>query len=147
MEGFNPILIGVTLALAAGAIGVMSILKGPARAQFVYAQLCVMAGIYVGFALIGLDGKDFISRADWSALLIESVLALGFIVAGLTVLGSDRVWLLGALIFGHGATDFLHLVIDGAVGPAWYAFACVLYDAAVGAAAIMMLSAQSPQKP
>lgn len=145
MEGFNPVLIGVTLALAAGAIGVMRILHGQARAQFIYAQLCVMAGIYIGFALTGLDGKDFISRADWSALLVESVLALGFIFAGLAALGSHRPWLLGALIFAHGATDFFHLIIDGSVAPAWYAFACVLYDAVVGAAAVMMLSAQSPQ--
>lgn len=147
MEGFNPILIGVTLALAAGAVGIMAILKGAARAQFVYAQLCVMAGIYVGFALMGLDDKDFISRADWSALMVEGVLALGFIFAGLAALGSHRPWLLGALIFAHGATDFFHLVIDGSLAPAWYAFACVLYDAVVGAAAVMMLSARSPQEP
>lgn len=147
MDGFNPILIGATLALAASAVGVMAILKGAARAQFVYAQLCVMAGIYVGFALTGLDGRDFISRADWSAFMVESVLALGFIFAGLAVLGSHRPWLLGALIFAHGATDVFHLIIEGSIAPAWYAFACILYDAIVGAAAIIMLSAQGPQKP
>ncbi len=101
MEGLNPFLAGATLALAAGAIGVMAILKGPARAQFVYAQLCVMVGIYVGFAVMGLDGKDFISRSDWSGVIVEGVFALGFIFAGLAALGSSRPWLLGALILAH----------------------------------------------
>lgn len=141
MEAFNPILIGATLALAAGAIGVMSVLQGPARAHFVYAQLCAMAGIYVGFAIIGLEGKDFIARADWSAFAVEVVLMVVFIFAGLAALGSHRLWLLGALIFAHGATDFLHLVIGEGTAPAWYAFACTLYDAVVGAAAVLMLPA------
>ncbi len=146
MGGFDPILLGATLALAASAVGVMRVLQGPARAQFVYAQLCVMVGIYVGFSLTGLDGKDFLSRGDYSAVIVEGVLALGFIFVGLAALGSHRPWLLGALIFAHGATDFFHLVIDGSLAPAWYAFACVLYDAIIGAAAVMMLSSQAPQK-
>lgn len=146
MEALNPVLIGVTLALAGGAIGVMRVLQGRARAQFVFAQLCVMAGIYVGFALSGFEGRDFVGRADWSSLLVESTLALGFVFAGLAALGSHRPWLLGALIFAHGVTDFFHLIIDGSAAPAWYAFACVLYDALVGAAAVIMLSAQSARK-
>ena len=145
MEAFNPFLIGATLALAGAAIGVMYILRGPARAQFVYAQLCLMAGIYVGFAVVGIGDKDFITRADWSALLVESVIALVFVFAGLAALGSHRQWLLGGLIFAHGATDLLHLTIDGAVGPAWYAFGCVIFDAVVGAAAVILLSAPNAQ--
>ncbi len=142
MDVFNPFLIGAALALAAGAIGVMSVLKGPARAQFVYGQLCVMAGIYVGFAIVGLDGKEFITRADWSALAVEVVLMLAFVFAGLAALSSNRPWLLGALIFAHGATDFMHLLIGDGTAPAWYAFACILYDAPVGAAAVLMLSSK-----
>lgn len=146
MTGLNPFLIGVTLALAAGAIGVMAVLRGATRAQFVFAQLCLMVGIYVGFALISLDGKDFLARADWSALLVESVLALGFIFGGLAVLGSRRSWLLGALILAHGATDLLHLLAGSDIVPAWYAFLCILYDAAVGATAVFMLSASAPHR-
>jgi hypothetical protein len=144
MEGFHPILIGGTLALAAGAIGVMAILRPAARAQFVYGQLCVMVGIYVGFAIVGLDGKTFITRGDWSVLLIEAAVGLGFLFAGLAVLQSSRHWLLGVLVLGHGAVDLGHLMVESAAGPAWYAFACVVYDAAVGVAAIMMLPEKSP---
>ena len=146
MEVFNPILIGATLALAAGAIGVMSVLPARMRAEFVYAQLCIMAGIYVGFAIVGLDGKDFITRSDWSAVIVETVLMLVFIFAGLAALNSERVWLLGVLILAHGATDFLHIVIGEGTAPAWYAFGCVLYDAAVGAAAVIMLPAGAAPK-
>ncbi len=143
MEVFNPFLIGATLGLAAASIGVMRLLKNAARAQFVFAQLCAMAGIYVGFAIVGLDGKDFISRSDWTSFAVEAALMAIFVFAGLAALGSHRPWLLGALIFAHGATDFLHLLIGGSSAPAWYAFACVLYDAVVGAAAVIMLSVPS----
>lgn len=140
MEPFNPILIGASLALAVAAIGVMSVLSPAARAQFAYGQLCVMVGIYVGFAIAALDGDPFVTRADLSPLLIEGTLGLIFLLVGLAILQGRRWWLLGALILAHGFTDFLHLVIDGSPGPDWYAFACILYDALVGAAAIIMLS-------
>ena len=146
MSGVNPMLIAATLALAAAAVGVMAMLQAPSRARFVYAQLCAMVGIYVGFAIAGIDGKDFLTRGDWSALMIESVLALGFICLGLAALSSARAWMLGALILAHGATDFLHLLIDGSPAPAWYAFACILYDAIVGFAAVFMLSAPATER-
>jgi len=145
MDVFDPFLIGATLALAAGAVGVMAVLQGAARRQFVYAQLCVMVGIYVGFAIAGLDGKEFLTRSDYSALIVESVAALIFIFAGLAVLGSRRVWMLGGLILAHGAVDLLHLIIDNAAGPAWYAFACILYDAIVGTAAVLLLSGKTSE--
>lgn len=80
MTEFTPIMIGATLLLAGGAVGVMSVLSPKARAVFVYAQLVLMAGIYVGFAIASLDAADIIRRSDWSALLLESIVALGFCV-------------------------------------------------------------------
>ncbi len=147
MEGFYPILIGASAVLALSAVGVMAILQPQARAQFVYAQLCVMVGIYVGFAIAELDGADFITRSDWSPLLIESALGLGFLFGGLAILRSARVWMLGLLVLGHGGVDLAHLLIDGAAGPDWYAFACILYDAIVGVAAVVMLSDRAPARP
>lgn len=145
MTEFTPIMIGATLLLAGGAVGVMSVLSPKARAVFVYAQLVLMAGIYVGFAIASLDAADIIRRSDWSALLLESIVALGFVFAGLAALQSSRPWLLGVLILAHGVVDLAHLVFGGALSPNWYAFVCILYDGIVGLAAIWLLSLRSAQ--
>ena len=140
MDGFNPILLGVTLLLAGAAIGGMLILSRENRAAFVYGQLALMVGIYVGFAIIELDSAAFVSRAALSALIIESITALAFLGAGLGVLASDKKWLLGVLILGHGGVDLGHLLINSPHSPAWYEFLCVVYDGVVGVAAIWLLS-------
>lgn len=143
MEGLNTGLVIIALALAGGAIGIMAILGARARAQFVFAQLCLMSGIYVGFAIAELEAASFITRAELTPLIINSVIAIGLVFAGLAVLGSTRVWLLGVLIMAHGAFDLIHLLTTGGISPDWYAFACVLYDAIVGVAAVIMLSART----
>ena len=86
MGGLNPVLIGVTLALAASSVGVMALLSPKNRPAFVYAQLMMMVGIYVGFAIIAFDAKEFPVRADWSILLVESLTAMVFLVLGLAAL-------------------------------------------------------------
>ena len=67
--------------------------------------------------------------------------ALLFLLLGLAVLQSGRVWLLGVLILAHGGVDLLHLLMKSETSPAWYAFLCAIYDAIVGVGAIWLLSA------
>ena len=140
MGDLNPVLIGVTLALAASTVGVMALLSPKNRPAFAYAQLLLMVGIYVGFAIIAFDAKEFPVRADWSILLVESLTALVFLVLGLAALSSSRPWILGALILAHGGVDLLHLLMNAAHSPEWYAFLCIVYDAIAGVAAIYFLS-------
>lgn len=143
MTGLNSILIGAAILLAAAAVGATAILSPKRRAAFVYAQLCVMVGIYVGFALVALDAADFVGRAELSIVTTEAVVALIFMFAGLGVLHTARSWLLGGLILAHGGVDLMHLLFGAEYSPDWYEFACILYDAIVGVATIWLLS----QKP
>ena len=140
MTGFSPILLGVTIALAGGAIAFTAILSPRNRAAFVYAQLVLMAGIYVGFAIVALDAADFVSRATLSVVLVEGLIALVFVGGGLMVLSSDRQWLLGAMILAHGGVDLLHMLMGTPHSPAPYEFLCIIYDGIVGVAAIWLLS-------
>lgn len=135
-----PLMIGVAVLLAGAAIGVMAILSPKSRATFIYAQLVLMVGIYAGFAIASLDGADIIRRSDWSTLLIDALIALGFVFGGLAALQSSRPWLLGALILAHGSIDLMHLLLGSAHVPGWYAFVCILYDGIVGVAAVWLLS-------
>ncbi len=145
MTGLNPILIGAAVLLAGGAIGVLAVLSPKTRPAFVYAQLVLMVGIYVGFAISSLDAADYIKRSDWSMLIIESFTALAFLLGGLAVLHSSRAWLLGVMILAHGGVDLVHLLIGADYSPDWYEFLCIVYDAVVGFAAIWLLS-ESPAK-
>ncbi len=140
MTGSSLILLGVTILLAGGAIGVTAMLSRENRGGFVYAQLVLMAGIYVGFAIIALDAADFVSRAALSPLLIESLIAIAFVGGGLGVLASDRQWLLGVMILVHGGLDLAHLLMGTPYSPAAYEFLCIIYDGIVGVAAIWLLS-------
>ncbi len=140
MTGFSPILLGATILLAGAAVGMTAVLSPKDRPAFVYAQLVLMAGIYVGFAIIALDAADFVTRPTLSVLLIEVLIAFALVGGGLGVLGSDRQWLLGGLILVHGGVDLLHLLMGTPHSPAWYEFLCVLYDGIVGVAAIWLLS-------
>ena len=133
-------MLGVAVLLAGGAIGVTAILSRENRAAFVYAQLVLMVGIYVGFAIIAFDAAEFVSRAVLTTLLVESLIAAIFVAGGLGVLGSDRQWLLGAMILAHGAVDLAHLLMGTPHSPATYEFLCVIYDGIVGVAVIWLLS-------
>jgi len=146
MNGLSPILIGATVLLAGAAIGATAILSPKSRARAVYAQLVLMAGIYVGFAIIGLDPIGNAGRAAWSGLLIESLIAAAFILGGLGVLASARAWLLGVLILGHGGVDVLHLLFSD-IAPHWYAYLCVTFDAIAGSAYVWLLGKQPDAAP
>ena len=143
MPEFSPVMIGVAILVAGAAIGVTALLSPKSRAAFVYAQLVLMSGIYVGLAIASLDAAEIVQRSNWSALMLESLIAIGFVTVGLGVLTSSKPWLLGALILLHGVVDLGHLLFGFAHGPAWYAFMCVIYDGMVGVAAIWLLSERS----
>lgn len=145
MSGLNPIYLAVMLLLAGGAVGVTAMLSARNRPAFVYGQLVLMAGIYVGFAVIAVDAKDIVLRADWSVLIVETMIALVILLLGLAVMNSARPWLLGVMMLVHGGIDLMHLLMKAAHSPGWYAFLCLLYDAVVGVAAIWLLS-QEPSK-
>ncbi len=142
--GTTFLLVMFAVVLAGAALGVTASLGPRGRAAWVYGQLALMTGIYVGFALTGIDPNGIVLRASLSALVVEGMTALLFLLLGLAVLQSGRPWLLGALILGHGGVDLLHLLMKAEVSPAWYAFICAIYDAIVGAGAIWLLS--SPKK-
>ncbi len=138
--GTTFFLVMITVALAAAALGVTASLTMRGRALWVFGQLALMAGIYVGFALPGIDPTGIVLRPALSALVVEGLTALLFVLLGLAVLQSGRVWLLGALILAHGGVDLVHLLMKADHSPAWYAFLCAIYDAIVGAGAIWFLS-------
>jgi len=142
MTGLNPILIGVTILLAGAAILATAMLPPRGRTVCVYGMLVLMVGVYVGFAIIGLEPLESASRAEWTALMVESLLALIFLFVGLAVIDSDKPWLLGVLILAHGGVDFLHLVLAADYAPDWYAFLCLIFDAGLGLAAVWLLSAR-----
>ena len=147
MDGLNPIWLAAAALLAGGAIGAMAVLSPKGRPAFVYAQLVLMAGIYVGFAISNLDAAEFVTRAQWSALVVESFIAIGFLLGGLALLQSSRPWLLGAMIIAHGGVDLAHLLIGADHSPDWYEFLCIIYDAVVGVAAIWLLSDLNSPEP
>lgn len=140
MTEYTPYLIVVAVLLAASTIPVLASLPPRGRAAFVYAQLVLMVGIYAGFAIASLDRAEIIQFSDWSALVVEALVAIVFLFAGLAALQSSRPWLLGALIMAHGLVDLAHLVSGDTHAPAWYAFVCILYDAIAGVIAIWFLS-------
>ena len=140
MMGLNPILLGVTALLIVVTIGAASVLSAKVRPAFAYGVLVMMAGIYVGFALIAFDAAEFATRPVISVLMVESLAALAFIFAGLGALTSGRPWLLGVLILVHGGFDLTHLLMDAPHSPDWYEFLCLIYDAVVGFAMIWLLS-------
>ena len=140
MMGLSPILIGLTVFLIAATTVTAGALSPKVRPIFAFGVLVMMAGIYVGFSIIAFDSADYASRAVISVLLVESLAALSFMFAGIAVLASGRVWMLGVLILIHGAFDLGHMVMAAAHSPAWYEFLCLIYDAVVGFAFIYLLS-------
>lgn len=134
------VLVPIVILLAASTALVLRPLPMQGRAAFAYAQLVAMVGIYMGFAIASLDRAEIVQQGDWTALVVEWLIALAFIFGGLAALRSSRPWLLGALILAHGGVDFLHLILGGDHAPGWYAVACILYDAIAGVIAIWFLS-------
>ena len=138
------LLIGLTVFLALGAVAVTAALPKHLRAIFVYGQLVLIVGIYVGFSIYALDNANFITRADWSALLMDGLIAVAFMGAGLFALSSNRYWLLGIFILLHGAIDLGHLIVGGSA-PALYGFLCIIFDGVAGPAYVWLFIRNSSE--
>ena len=106
--GTTFLLVMIVVVLAGASLGVTASLSPRGRAAWVYGQLAVMTGIYVGFALAGIDPQGVVLKASLSALVVEGMTGLLFLLVGLAVLQSDRPWLLGVLVLAHGGVELLH---------------------------------------
>ena len=119
------------LVLAAATMVVALILPASTALLGLAVLLGLIAGVYVGFAVI--DGR-------WFVFVAESVAALAFLVLSVYVFRSAHpVGLLAAGYFLHGAWDLAHHPGPLVGDRAWYAAACVVYDWAIGAFILLML--------
>jgi hypothetical protein len=92
--------------------------------SFTPTVLIVIASYYVLFALIG--------DSQW-ALILESIIATGFLVFAL--IGFNRnPWFVAAALVGHGAFDFFHgSLIENPGVPSWWPGFCLAFDVLFGA--------------
>lgn len=145
MGGLNPVLIGVTLALAGSTILTAKMLTVAARAIFAYSVLVLMVGIYLGFAAIAVDQATYLARPIVTIVMMEALTALILTFIGLGVVQSDKPWILGVLIMVHGGVDLAHMLLGTTYSPTWYELMCVIYDGIVGVAFVIMLG-ERPEK-
>jgi hypothetical protein len=91
--------------------------------SFTPTVLIVVASFYVLFALIG-DSRR--------ALILESIIAAGFLVTAL--IGFKRnLWFVAAALVGHGVFDSVHgsLIANPGV-PGWWPGFCLAFDVLFG---------------
>ena len=112
------------LAFAVVTLAVVWVLPRPVALDLLAVLLGVVAGVYVGFAL--LDGRT-------SAKIIEGIGLAVFLWFAMMGLWSSPMWL--------AAGYFLHILWDFAHHPraiptktvSWYPPACLVYDGLLGA--------------
>jgi hypothetical protein len=123
-----PLLIGVTLALAAG---VFARLVGLDRDRAFYSTVTIVVASYYGlFAVMG-DSPY--------AIIAECVGAIGFVVAAVLGFKLDRRWVIAALI-AHGVFDFFHHYLITNPGlPVWWPQFCGAYDVTAGGFLVWIL--------
>ncbi len=109
--------------LAGATIGVHMLLGREASVLIASLLIAMIGAVYAGFA---------VSESRASAIIIESIGALGFAAAGL---GGMLVspWFIVAALIGHACWDaFHHLPGKWAKPPKWYIPYCVCYDVCAG---------------
>lgn len=116
-----PYFIGVTLALAIGAMA--TALRMDRDRAFYPTVMMVVASYYVLFAA---------QAASTQALLPE--LAAGAVFLAMAVVGfRTSLWLVAFALVAHGAFDAVHgHVIDNPGMPAWWPAFCAAYDVVAG---------------
>jgi hypothetical protein len=114
-------LIGLILALAVA--GLAAITGFDRERAFYPILLIVIASYYVLFAAMGASGRT---------LIVEIVVASGFLLVA--VLGFKRnLWWLVAALVAHGIFDFVHhMFIDNPGVPRWWPGFCLAFDVTVG---------------
>jgi hypothetical protein len=118
----TPYLIGTVLALGVGLLGTFS---GLERDRAYYAVITIVVPSYFGlYAVLG---------GSTPVLLQECVLIAVYLVGA--VVGFQRnLWLLAALLAGHGLFDAVHgFIITNPGMPAWWPAFCGSFDIVAGA--------------
>ena len=118
----TPYLIGIVLALGVGLLGTFA---GFERDRAYYAVITIVVPSYFGlYAILG---------GSTPVLLQESVVIAAYLVGA--VLGFQRnIWLLAALLVGHGLFDAVHgFLITNPGMPAWWPAFCGSFDVVAGA--------------
>ena len=126
-----PIAVGVILALAVGLL--MTALGFDRDRSFYPTVTIVIAFIYALFAVMG---------GSTSALLLESVVGVGFLVVA--VLGfKSSLWLVALALAAHGVFDAVHgrMITNPGVPAFWPGF-CAAYDVTAGAYLAWLLKTQ-----
>lgn len=115
-------LIGIVLALGVGLLGTFA---GFERDRAYYATITIVVPSYFGlYAILG---------GSTPVLLQECVVIAAYLVGA--VLGFQRnLWILAALLVGHGLFDAVHglLITNPGLPPWWPAF-CGSFDVVAGA--------------
>lgn len=119
--------LAVAVAVAGGARAV-----GLDRDRAFYPTvLFAIAGYYILFAAMAAPG---------SVLMIESLLASGFLLVGVAGFRTN-LWLVAAALAGHGAFDLVHdRFIDNAGVPAWWPAFCAAVDLTLAVALGFLLA-------
>ena len=112
-----PLIIGVSLALAVGALATTAHLD---RDRAFYPTVTIgVASYYVLFAVLG---------ASAHTLVLESLAAMVFLVSAVFGFRSS-LWVVVAALAGHAIFDFVHGTILPNPGvPAWWPEFCGAYD-------------------
>jgi hypothetical protein len=108
-----------------GLVGLVlpAFLSDPAALASFAVLLGVVAGVYLGFALV--DGRI-------SVFGIEGVMVLVFVSLGVRALIANNAWLLVGGYLGHAAWDSLHPHAVDTHMPWWYVPACIGFDVVFG---------------
>lgn len=114
--------IGLGIALAVAAFAARMQFDG--ERSFGMTVLIVVATYYVLFAVMGAPGQTIVT---------ETLVAAGFLLAGLVGLRWSPWWVAVA-IAGHGAFDLVHhLIIENPGVPPWWPGFCLTFDIVFGA--------------
>jgi hypothetical protein len=110
-------LVGAVLALS---VGLFATYVGLDRDRAFYPTVTiVIASYYALFAVMG---------GSLDALLIESIVIVGFLVASIAGFKSS-LWLVVAALAAHGLFDFVHgSFITNPGVPVWWPSFCLSYD-------------------
>lgn len=117
-----PIVVGLLLSVG---VAVFARRTGLDRDRAFYPTIVIVVALYyVLFAVMSGSTR---------AVLIESVVMMGFAAAAVAGFKSSR-WIVVAALFAHGVMDTFHgRVIENTGVPAWWPAFCAAYD--IGAAA------------
>jgi hypothetical protein len=127
--------IGATLAVA---VAVFAAVVGLDRSRAFYPTVLIVVGsLYVLFAAMG---------AGTGVLWAELAFAALFLLAA-TIGFRKNLWLVAAMLAGHGVFDFFHdSLISNPGVPRWWPGFCGTYDVVAGAGMAALLAVRPPSE-